>query len=570
MDAMCGNGFSTIYQQDNHLVQVHTARLAQLAADANMDIRGIFKTLSGGTDPGTPNAFMFPLANGGWRVVRFSPGTKEADNWDQGEGWTSCDFNVRSTLVVAADSEGGFERSDNSYAFPTTTQGLAALKGLGGEATAPEWCTERQFTIKPHRSPRKLTLVIAFKDDDDNPTTKTEMRNHGWNIEGNRVDTKRWTRIVRLPASDNAELADEMLERCDSQIRSVKTPDGQDAGWRIVDADRTWVERDRTAAKDALSALGVPASEVSTSIAKLQSRNWTLRNFPFQPEFPGGRVWNIGAQLAFKPTDEDRPMVHPHWDSILAHLGQGLDEAAQADEWCIKNGVTTGALYLLHWCALLFRQPCAKLPYLFFFGGQETGKSSLHYALSLLMSRGHVEARNSLLTQFNGELDGAILAYVEEVDLSIKGSEAYNRLKDLVTAHKVSINAKYANVYTSPSYLHWIQVANERKFCPAFEDDTRIVFAHVANKPAVDIPWMNLSKTLQREAPDFLRTLMDLRLPEGIGRLWLPVLDTQAKRQAVAEAKDSGRTRKDSMPMHWILRYGTCYWKMVSMSTADW
>jgi hypothetical protein len=305
-----------------------------------------------------------------------------------------------------------------------------------------------------------------------------------------------------------------------------------------------WVDRDRTAAKDALAGLGVPVSEISTSIAKLQSRNWTLRNFPFQPEFPGGRVWNIGAQLAFKPTDEDRPMVHPHWDSVLAHLGQSLDEAAQADQWCIKNGVTRGALYLLHWCASLFRQPAQKLPYLFFFGGQETGKSSLHYALGLLMSRGHIEARNSLLTQFNGELDGAILAYVEEVDLTVKASEAYNRLKDLVTANKVSINAKYANVYTSPSYLHWIQVANERRFCPAFDDDTRIVFAHVANKPVVDIPWNDLSAMLQGEAPDFLRTLMDLRLPEGIGRLWLPVLDTQAKRHAVADAKDNGQAAK--------------------------
>jgi hypothetical protein len=37
---------------------------------------------------------------------------------------------------------------------------------------------------------------------------------------------------------------------------------------------------------------------------------------------------------------------------------------------------------------------------------------------------------------------------------------------------------------------------------------------------------------------------MDLRLPEGVGRLWLPVLDTDAKRQAVADGKDSGQTAK--------------------------
>jgi hypothetical protein len=158
------------------------------------------------------------------------------------------------------------------------------------------------------------------------------------------------------------------------------------------------------------------------------------------------------------------------------------------------------------------------------------------------MSRGHVEARNSLLTTFNGELDGAILAYVEEVDLSGKASEAYNRLKDLVTADSITINAKYSPCYSSVSHLHWIQVSNDRRFCPIFENDTRIVVIHVAEKPAIDIAWPKLKKALQAEAADFLRTLRDLRLPEGTGRLWLPVLDTQAKREAVAETKAAATT----------------------------
>ncbi|HEY1599917.1 MAG TPA: primase-helicase family protein [Pirellulales bacterium] len=540
MDALAGNDFSMIYQQDNHLVQVHTARLAQLIADPRLEIRGIFKTISEGTDPGTPNAFMFPLSNGGWRVYRFSPGTKEANTWKQGEGWTSCDFNVRATLVIAAEAEGGQELLDGCFVFGTPAQGIAALRGMGGSASVPDWAADRQLILKPHPSARKVSILLEYRADDDNPRSKKDMLDLRWNLDGKQAHTKRWSQVVHLPSTDNADIAAEMLERCDTRIRSVKTPDNQDAGWRIADDDRAWVERDRTAARDALASIGLPSSEFNGVIARLQSRNWTLSNIPFQPEFPGGRRWNIGAQLAYTPTDDERPMVHPHWDAIFAHVGQGLDEAVERDEWCQGNGVSAGALYLLHWAASLFQRPSQKLPYLFFFGDQETGKSSFNNAIGSLMSRGHIEARNSLLTKHNGELDGAILAYVEEVDLSGKASDAYNRLKDWVTGDRISIHAKYATVYSSPSHLHWIQVANNRQFCPIFEGDTRIVVIEVPAKPSTDIPWPTLKAKLQAEAPDFLRTLLDLRLPDGVGRLWLPVLDTQAKREAIIETTDKG------------------------------
>ena len=68
IDALGQEGFSVIYQQDNHLVQAHTARLAQLIADPANKIKGVFKTLSKGDNPGKPNCFWFPLSNGGLQV----------------------------------------------------------------------------------------------------------------------------------------------------------------------------------------------------------------------------------------------------------------------------------------------------------------------------------------------------------------------------------------------------------------------------------------------------------------------------------------------------------------------
>lgn len=543
--ALSGNGFSAQYQADNHLVQVHTARLAQLANDPAFRIRGVFRTISQGTDPGTPNAFMFPLPNGGWRVYRFSSGTAEADTWDQGEGWTWCDFNVSASLSAAIDAESGHERSDGAFVFDSATRGLNALKWIGGQATLPQWAYPRQLVIKRHRSSDKLALQLAWEDGDDNAKLMAEMREHHWIREGSRGDSKKWVQVVRLPAEATEGSTDAILDRCDRVVRSVKTPDEHDAGWRILDHDGVWVERERASVKDTLAELAVPSDQRGAITSRLERRNWTHRNLPFQPRFPGNRVWNIGAQLAFVPSDADRDRVHPHWDAIFEHVGRSLDDVVRCNEWCHTNGIVSGADYLLHWAALLFQRPSQKLPYLFFFGEQETGKSSFHRALSLLMSQGHVEARNALQTIYNGELDGALLAFIEEVDLSDNAAVAYNRVKDWITGDTISINAKYATVYTAESCLHWVQVANDRRFCPVFEGDERLVMIHVADKPAEDIPWQVLKEKLKSEAPDFLRTLLDLRLPAvGHKRLFLPVLSTEAKREAIAESKDNGQASR--------------------------
>ena len=177
-------------------------------------------------------------------------------------------------------------------------------------------------------------------------------------------------------------------------------------------------------------------------------------------------------------------------------LGAVWTMPCEAHPWCQQHGITTGAAYLLHWCASSFQHPDQKLPYLFIYGVSEGGKSSLHSALSMLMSKGHVEARNSLLTDHNGELDGAILAYIEEVDLSGKREDVYNRVKDLVTADKITINPKYVNAYSVESYVHWIQCSNKRHHCPIFDDDTRIVVIHVPEKPDEDLAWKEVMRPL--------------------------------------------------------------------------
>ena len=112
--ALSRTGYSTIWVADHGLLQTHTRALQTILEDpkirAELHLRGIFRTISTGSDPRTCNCFAFPLPDGGWHVYRFSPGVPETSTWTQdGRGWTSCYFNVSPTLHTAALDRGGLE-----------------------------------------------------------------------------------------------------------------------------------------------------------------------------------------------------------------------------------------------------------------------------------------------------------------------------------------------------------------------------------------------------------------------------------------------------------------------------
>jgi phage/plasmid-associated DNA primase len=181
--------------------------------------------------------------------------------------------------------------------------------------------------------------------------------------------------------------------------------------------------------------------------------------------------------------------------------------------------------------AALFQTPTEPLPYLFLYGGQDTGKSTFHEALSLLLLgwRGYVRADNALISQsgFNGELLSALLCVIEEIDLS-KSRMAYARIKDWVTGPTISIHAKGQTPYEVHNTCHWVQCANEVDACPIFPGDTRITMVRV-ECPEVVLPKKAFFQNLQDEAPAFLEKILTLELPETESRLKIPVLETEEK-----------------------------------------
>ena len=119
----------------------------------------------------------------------------------------------------------------------------------------------------------------------------------------------------------------------------------------------------------------------------------------------------------------------------------------------------------------------------------------------------------------------------------------YNRIKEWSVAPSFSIHRKGATPYMSEfNSTHWIQCANRRRNCPVFDQDSRIVVIDVKELES-PIPSDEFTTRLQQEAPYFLRHILSLSIPPSCGdRLYLPVLETEAKRQAMAATRSEQTT----------------------------
>jgi hypothetical protein len=506
------------WDADHHILVTHTIHLKE-AFDA-LELRGVFKTNAKGTERGVDhNCFAHPTRGGGWRVRRFTPGVEEDATWTQdGQGWTCCNLNREPDIGTAARCFEGLEIPSGGFSFRHAEQASDAARMLGIEIKIPTWAATKETKIKEHKDGR--LIVELDKSDQDKAE---EMR--GW-----LADKGKWKKIFNVPNNGPQEVE---VGNYDDIVRHLVTQSGEDYGWRIK-SNVEWQSEPITHVKVALKSLGHGASEVDAILGNSIFKCWTVVNYPFQPEYPGDRQWNLKSpQLRYVPKASEE-LAYPSWQKILHHCGKSLDESVKLDGWCKTNNILTGADYLKIWIASLFQQPTEPLPYLFFWGNQNCGKSIFHEALELLITSGYVRAESALVNPngFNAELAHSILAIVEEIDLR-KNKVAYNRIKDWVTARLLPIHEKGSTPYSIPNTTHWIQCANDLEFCPIFPGDTRITICHVEDLSLAEkTPKRKLIEDLKKEAPDFLAEILRVELPEPNDRLNIPVIATQDKMDA--------------------------------------
>ncbi len=522
LDYLATNNCMWWWDADHWMLVTHTTHLKE--AHDSLKLRGVFQTLATGTERGADhNCFAYPLPRGAWGIRRYSPGTKEADTWEQnGTDWTKCTYNRELDFDIACKIHGGVEHPKGGYHFVLVSRAFEALKALEVLIDCNTAYNDRTCLLKLHKEDGKVIVTIpATKEDQGTGMTS-------WIV--NKAKTE-WTRVVyykvppKLEAESNATY--------DDLVRHLLTPDSVDCGW-MLKTEGKWNDEPLVHVKAALDSMSYTASERTDIIGENIFKPWRLVNMPFQPIYPGDRVWNKdAAQLRFAPAAE--PGDCRHWDSILEHTGKSLDSAVRSNSWCKSNGIVKGSEYLRCWIASLFQFPYEPLPYLFFYSEeQDTGKSVFHEALSLLLTRGYMRADTALTSSggFNAEFENCVLCVVEETDL--KASKvAYARIKDWVTSLNISIHRKMVTPFMIPNTTHWIQCANARSACPVFPGDTRITMINVEPFPDnVKIAKKDLIKLLEKEAPDFLATVMRLEVPASGDRLNIPILVTEDKREA--------------------------------------
>lgn len=321
-------------------------------------------------------------------------------------------------------------------------------------------------------------------------------------------------RLARERAPENLDAACVRMRHAQQDARSV--------GWWIRQNDE-WVAYPFTQFRAFVDGCELPSAKV---VAHLVERGWTLVNEPFQPEDLPGRRWNVeSAQLAYEP----KPGPHPTWDQVFRVCGRGLDGAVRESEWCRRHGVLDGATYLRLWVANAFQRPKTKLPWIFLFGDQKVGKSTFHEVLTLLLRRGKVIANEALENRngFNGEIAGAVLCVVDELEISRK---ALKKLKLWTTGEQILVHRKGVQPYEVVNTTHWIQTGEKIEACPVLQGDTRITAIHVVAAEGADRASKDdIFRRCRNEAAAVTHTLLTLALPPMEDRLGVPALATTDK-----------------------------------------
>jgi hypothetical protein len=516
--------YSHYFDQDQHLLVTHTYALKR--AHTDLKLKGIFETLSTGKEgKQDQNAFACPLPHpqGAWSIRRFSPGVQEASTWTQdGAGWTTCQYNIEPSLSTAARSLGGMEDEKGNFHFLEAEVAATVAQKIGTEIKIPDYAASRKTTIKQHKDGQRIIVSIKKGDQDDPKSFQ------GW-----REEKGCWQRLyyTKTLKSENIN-----TKSYDHLIRHLVSTDGQDQGW-VIRSNDEWHSEPLGHIKIAIKALGLEETEAIKAMGQCVSNPWIMVNKPFKPEYPGNREWNRDAvQLRFSPLEGDGPFVHPNWDKLINHIGVGLDLGVEEDGWCRANGIITGGDYLRLWVASLFQNPFKHLPYLFLYSPeQQTGKTSLHEALKLLItSKGYMDVKSALINQsgFNAEMANAIICAADEIDLR-QNKNAYNRIKDWITGLEILIHQKGRTPYMIKNTAHFIHTGNDPNECPIQTADSRIVVIRV---PVIDpldmIPKDTFFHLLEKEAASFLATIFSLEIPKCSDRLSIPVIGTEAKEQS--------------------------------------
>jgi len=517
LDALAAIGHPVEWVAEKNCGRTHTMLLGKIVR------RGRFETNSKGEDLSTPNCFIFPLAEG-WRVVRYTAGTKEHSSWTHGD-WTWTYLNRRYDLDTAAKEFGG-QTLKGEYVFPNFDAAHSAVAmvvvGKCDAAILPvpdSGIRERQVRVSIRTDNHGTVLVCKIKRSESDKLP-------GWVEDG-----RSWVHEVAAEVAINHASEDQALQSVAYVVQpdksgfsavgyAVKIPEG----WQWISAD------DLT--KD---LIGKKIKNPTAFIARAMQRRLHVDYTPFK-EVRYENKLNFGCRYACQPADQDGLFLMT--SRVLKHIGRELDGPVSLDAWCRANRIRTGSEFLIVVIANWLQRPELKSPLLFLHGPEDSGKSTLHDLVSNLIDPAGIAEVEKVMDgdRFDDHLAGAVIGVIDEPDASSPKFRA--KIRKWITEDRMWVNGKYRKAIKVTNYLHWIQMANNIEYAPAGAKDTRVIYLKVPrpeNPEDRDV----LKAELRREAPFFLRYCLGLKLPKPIGRFSVPVITTESKARGMEVQVDA-------------------------------
>lgn len=525
-------GYEGYWQQDHYCFVGHTFAIAQVFPE--MKMKGVYQTLSKGTDKTKPNCWMHPLPCGSWRIFRFGE-PEEAPTWDDSPGgWKTCTLNLTPSFRQVEKAFGAARlpsTTGEGLIFADLAKAKAAVAAYEGELGLPNWAEKlphpRPVTLKLRKGGGLLAEFKFREEIDEEDGRDAEAVAAGWTKARGPV----WAKVIDV---DTVAQQTPYESLADNTVRQVSLK-GEQYGLFVKTNDGKWDRQHPDRIKDNLSTRGIRGGLQKDLLGWISNNPFHLVAIPCAGEYPGNRQWNLrGARLLFPPAEADGPTTH--WDMVLNHVGRGLDAAVESDPWCQEYNIRMGADYLRFWIANMIREPLRRLPMLTMYSWeQNTGKSSLPEGIAVLFDDNGFQYGDAALKNqngFNGELEGRVLCAVEETNLA-NYKEAYIRIKSWVTSPQIQLTYKRGTSFTTDNYTHWIFSTQNIRAVAIEPGDTRIVLWEVTPYEGEDIPKQELLARLRKEAPFFMRQLYALDISGVCGRHTLPVLMTKEKAQAM-------------------------------------
>lgn len=502
------------WDRENWLCVCHTADLRD--AKQALKLRGIYETIATGKDAGDHNCFMHPTPNGSWAVRRFGTVT-ESPTWTVQNGYALCYFNREPEFVDALNHIGAAKVSARRYKLNATQ--LSELANL--------------YKIDDFLVPFEDRGYNVTKGGKDKPVIKVkreagdEQPGGGWSDDENK-----W--VIVFDIEDPQKLVGEYVG---DTIRAVIN--GEDGikyyAWNAGDAQ--WYGMSRTNIADLCASLNMSDSEAKAYIGMLNRTAWKCDKRPFQPEYPGGKLWNRNrATFAYRIT-KSSSNYFPTYERILTHIGRDLDEPVKNCKICRSMGIKNGRDWLFCWLAIMFQKPEQKTHYLYLWSPDgETGKTTFYEVLSKLFKDGEgvFDVAQALKGDFNAELEGCVLGVIEETNLGNSGS-IYDQVKKLTATETLCVHKKGATPFRRCNYLHFIHCTNSLTHAPIRDMDTRCVIIRVNKLSEHEyIDRSVLKQRLDEESSDFLSALLNFKLPKPYKRFWLPLPETNDRLQLLS------------------------------------